>query len=344
MIISIVIGVLIVGKVAFDYVVSSDFMISRAIEQRNQRNTKIAEELLSPDEINVVLVGTAGPMSPDVAQQSTAVFVGGQFLLFDAGDYAQKRMEQLNLPIEALDAVFLTHFHNDHIADLGEVMQRSYIMGRESTLAVYGPTGVKDIVEGFNMVYIGDSYNRTSHHGEEIMPLEYQFAEGIEFDAALDEVVVYENEGVKVTAFKVYHPPIEPVFGYMIEYRGKKVVISGDTLVSDELAGFSESADLLVMDIMNYELVSLMGDTFREIGDEELAVIMYDIMEYHPDVADVAQMAMEQNVKRMALTHYAPSAPYKSMMKRFYVRPIKKVFKGELIAGGDGTIITIPID
>jgi ribonuclease Z len=126
-IILIIIVLLIIGKQVFDLVISSDFMIARMIQQRNVRNQKVAEELLSPDQISVVLVGTAGPMSPDVAQASTAVFVNGQFLLFDTGDYAQKRMEQFNLPIESLDAVFLTHFHNDHIADLGEVMQRSYI-------------------------------------------------------------------------------------------------------------------------------------------------------------------------------------------------------------------------
>ncbi|MBN2883722.1 MAG: MBL fold metallo-hydrolase, partial [Clostridia bacterium] len=287
-IVLIIIAVLIAGKLIFDQVIASDFMISRMIEQRNERNQKVAEDLLSPDEINVVLVGTAGPMSPDVAQQSTAVFVGGQFLLFDAGDYAQKRMEQFNLPIESLDAVFLTHYHNDHIADLGEVMQRSYMLGREKELVVYGPTGVEDIVAGFNMAYTPDSDHRTDHHGEEIMPLAYQFATASEFDAGLDEAVVYEKDGVVVTAFKGSHPPIEPMFGYMIEYKGKKVVISGDTLITEALARYSESADLLVMDVMNYELVGLMGDTFTGIGDDELATIMYDIMEYHPDVNDVA--------------------------------------------------------
>ena len=87
-IVLIIIGVIIVGKLLFDYVVSSDFMIARAIKRRNLRNQEVAKDLLSPDQISVVLVGTAGPMSPDVAQASTAVFVGGQFLLFDAGDYA----------------------------------------------------------------------------------------------------------------------------------------------------------------------------------------------------------------------------------------------------------------
>lgn len=339
-----VIGVLIIGKLLIDLVVSSDFMIARTITQRNVRNQKVAEELLSPDQISVVLVGTAGPMSPDLAQQATAVFVNGQFLLFDVGDYAQKRMEQFNLPMEELDAVFLTHFHNDHIADLGEVMQRSYMLGREKDLVVYGPTGVEDIVNGFNLIYAADSDHRTEHHGEEVMPLEYQFATASEFDANSDEVVVYEKDGVVVTAFKVLHPPIEPVFGYVIEFAGKKVVISGDTLVTDALARYSNGADLLVMDIMNYDLVTLMEDTFREIGDDELATIMYDIREYHPDVYDVAEMVQNQDVKRVALTHYAPAAPVKAMLDRFYVTPIKRIYDGELIAGGDGTTITIPVD
>ena len=339
----VIVGMVIIGKYIFDQIIASDFMISRTIERRNERNQEVAEDLLSPDEIKVVLVGTAGPMSPDIAQNSTAVFVNGQFLLFDAGDYAQKRMEQFNLPSESLDAVFLTHFHNDHIADLGEIMQRSYMLGREKDLIVYGPTGVEDIVAGFNMIYAADSDYRTEHHGEEVMPLEYQFATAQAFNSELKEVIVYEKDGVIVTAFQNYHPPIEPTFGYVVEYDGKKVVISGDTLVIEALTQYSKSADLLVMDVMNYELVTLMEETFREIGDDQLAKIMYDIREYHPDVDDVALMAENQNVKRLALTHYAPAAPYSSMMNRYYVNPIKKRYDGELYAGSDGTTIVIPL-
>lgn len=337
------VGIFIIGKHIFNYVISTDFMVSRGIEQRNIKRDEAYDHYLQTDEIKVVLVGTAGPMSPDIAQNSTAVFVNGQFLLFDAGDYAQKRIEQFNLPSESLDAVFLTHFHNDHIADLGEVMQRSYMLGREKNLVVYGPTGTEDIVTGFNMIYTADSDYRTEHHGEEVMPIEYQFATAKEFDSELKEVVVYEKDGVVVTAFKNYHPPINPTFGYKVEYNGKKVVISGDTLLTEALTEYSNSADLLVMDIMNYDLVTLMEETYKEIGDDQLAKILYDIREYHPDVKDVAMMANNQNVKRLALTHYAPAAPHKSMMDRFYVNPIKEIYKGQLFAGGDGTIIVIPL-
>lgn len=85
-------GIFFVGKIVFDNVMSSDYMISRSIKQRNSRNDEVKENYMNKDKITVVLVGTAGPMSPDIAQTSTAVFVNGQFLLFDAGDYAQKRM------------------------------------------------------------------------------------------------------------------------------------------------------------------------------------------------------------------------------------------------------------
>ena len=95
-------------------------------------------ELLDPTKVTVVTCGTGGPFPSQRAQSCLAVFVNGQFLLFYAGDRAQDSMEDLNLPVTDIDAMFLTHFHSDHIADLGEVMSRSWILGREKPLAVYG--------------------------------------------------------------------------------------------------------------------------------------------------------------------------------------------------------------
>lgn len=76
----------------------------------------------------------------------------------------------------ATDAMVVTHFHNDHIADLGEAMQRSYMLGREKDLVIYGPTGIAAIVDGFNAVYAEDSSYRTEQHTEELMPSRYHFA------------------------------------------------------------------------------------------------------------------------------------------------------------------------
>jgi len=45
----------------------------------------------------------------------------------------------------------------------------------------------------------------------------------------IEEGVVFEEGGVKVTAFLVDHEPIVPAFGYRVDYRGRSVVLSGDT-------------------------------------------------------------------------------------------------------------------
>jgi len=323
---------------------ATDAQVRRSIAQRQQSNEKMRQEYLDPGVITVVLPGTAGPMSPTEAQSATAVFVNGQFLLFDAGDYAQKRMEQFQLPMDMLDAVFITHFHNDHIADLGEVMQRSYMLGRQKDLVIHGPNGTDAIVEGFNAIYRADSAYRTQHHSEEIMPSEFQFAAASEFSASENVIEVYRNNGVVVTAFRVAHPPVEPVFGYTVEFAGKKVVISGDTLITDELRHQSTDADLLVMDIMNYELVELMENGFRENGDHRNAKIFYDIREYHPDAAELGSMAEELRVKRLALTHFAPTLPTRQLTKRYYIDPVRKNYSGRVYADGDGTTIRIPLE
>ena len=322
---------------------ATDSMVVRNLVRSQEEAARIGDAYLDKSVITVVLPGTAGPMSPFSAQTSNAVFVNGQFLLFDAGDYAQKRMEQYNLPMEALDAIFVTHFHNDHIADIGEAMQRSYLLGREKDLVIYGPTGTAAMVEGFNTIYAEDSSYRTEHHTEEFMPSEYHFATASEFDADEEVVEVYRRDGVVVTAFRVAHPPIEPVFGYTIEFAGHKVVISSDTLITDELRNQSRNADLLVMDTMNYELVELMENTFRDMGNERNAIIFYDIREYHADVNDIGMMAAEEGVKRMALTHFAPTLPSRSLMNHYYVRPIRQHYSGELYADGDGTTVRIPV-
>jgi ribonuclease Z len=61
--------------------------------------------------------------------------------------------------------------------------------------------------------------------------------------------VVYEKNGVKVTAFKVDHGTAKPAFGYRIDYDGHSVVLSGDTRFSENLIRFSTGVDVLVHEV-----------------------------------------------------------------------------------------------
>ena len=61
--------------------------------------------------------------------------------------------------------------------------------------------------------------------------------------------VVYEKNGLKITAFEVDHGRVKPAFGYRIDYDGRSVVLSGDTCFNENVIGFSQGVDLLVHEV-----------------------------------------------------------------------------------------------
>ncbi|MCP4497406.1 MAG: hypothetical protein GY825_11580, partial [Phycisphaeraceae bacterium] len=58
--------------------------------------------------------------------------------------------------------------------------------------------------------------------------------------------VVIDEGGVKVTAFRVDHTPVDPAVGYRFDYGERSLVVSGDTIKSENLQRFADGVDLLV--------------------------------------------------------------------------------------------------
>jgi ribonuclease Z len=324
---------------------STDQLLRDRIIERQEQAEADAAELQRIDRITTVLCGTGSPIGNDGVQPCAAVFVNGQFLLFDVGRGAIQSMGNINIPLEEVDVVFLTHYHNDHIAELGEMIQLSWMNGRRHILPIYGPPGLTQIVDSFTDAYELDRSYRTGHHGEEVMPPEWAGSESIEFaePEGDDPVVVYKNDGVIVEAFLATHPPIVPNVGYRISYGDQLIVISGDTILTSAVLANSQDADLLVADIMNHAAVKVMEDALREFGNEDGAIIFYDIREYHMDVSDVAQLAQQANVERLALTHFVPLPQSQRQLNSMYIDPIREVYDGEIFAGDSGLTIVIPL-
>ena len=301
--------------------------------------------LATDDAITIVTCGTGTPIPSDRAQSCTAVLVNGLFLLFDAGDGAVRSIEQHPLAIDEVDAVFLTHFHSDHIADLGEVVSRSWIRGRNQTLPVYGATGISRVVRGFNAVYALDDNYRTTHHGEDLLPPQFAGAipELIENPDATARVV-YERDGVTVAAFRVNHPPIEPALGFRIDYGGRSVVISGDTTETDSLYEASRGADVLVAEVLSKALTETLECGLRNAGNARTATLIRDVRTYHIETADLAQLAEDAGVQTLVLTHIVPGFDNGSpQVEAFFTAPMAQIFTGELIAADDGTTIDVAL-
>ena len=308
-----------------------------------RKNT--SDELFRKDQITIVTCGTGSPLPIGTAVQScTAVFVNGQFLLFDAGDGAIRSMEDSMLPLEDISAMFLTHFHADHWADMAEVIDRSWLLGRRHVFPIYGGQGIEQIVNDTTSAYSLEYSYRTAHHGEQVMPPESVEVIPTTINVSgTDTVIVYEKDGVVVTAFNVKHSPIEPALGFKISFAGKEIVISGDTIETETLAAQSQSVDVLVSEVMNMEFIALAEKVFSENGYEDNAIIFHDIQDYHISTTQLATLAEAAEVKHLILTHLAPNIDNAKIMDTLFRKPMERIFTGELSIAKDGNHYVIPL-
>ena len=129
--------------------------------------------------------------------------------------------------------------------------------------------------------------------------------------------VVWQDELMKITSFTVAHPPIEPAVGYRVDYRGRSVVISGDTNAVDTLFAAAEDADLLFHDALSRTLLDPMIATATQAGVPVLPRIMTDVIDYHADTTTLPQAARSAGVKQLVFYHMVPVPPNALAAKMF---------------------------
>lgn len=204
--------------------------------------------IASAQDFRVSLLGTGSP-NPAIERfgMSTLVEAGPEKLVFDAGRGSSMRLWQLRLPIGSVNAVFISHFHSDHTVGLPDLWLTGWIQrpygGRKTPFVVYGPKGTTTIMDALKTAYAEDVRIRID---DEKAPPQGAAIEAHDHDAG----VIYERNGVKVTAITVDHgDAIKPAFGWRVDYRGHSVVISGDTRYDPKLAEAAKGTDLLIHEV-----------------------------------------------------------------------------------------------
>lgn len=195
-------------------------------------------------EIEVILLGTGMPYpDPTASGPATAVVVGGRVFLFDAGAGVMRRMKAANLPINGPEAVFITHLHSDHTLGYADLMLTSWVMRRRAPFPVYGPKGLQSMTDHLLAAYSEDITIRTNG-------LEHETADGYRVDVhEIRGGVVYDKDGVRVTAITVEHGAWKEAFGYRIDTAGRSIVISGDTRPSEEMVKAAQGVDILIHEV-----------------------------------------------------------------------------------------------
>ena len=245
-------------------------------------------------------------------------------------------MNLSGLPSGNLSALLLTHYHSDHISDMGELNFMSLAQGRDKKLDVYGPEGVEQVVTGYNMAYALDSSYRTAHHTEEWMPSKNSgmIPHTLTIPNPEEAVPFFDRNGLKVSVFKVDHSPVKPAVGYRFEYRGNVVVISGDTVKTPTLPKFAKDADLFLCEALNKEQVMMISKVAKELNNPRLSRQMHDVLDYHMSPVEAAEVAQEAGVKKLVLVHVVP--PVENFIaKRSFLAGTDDAFDGEIVLGQD---------
>jgi ribonuclease Z len=317
--------------------------VARAVIQRLVASAH--DELFGDDALRVLLCGTDSPLpSPTRARACVAVFAAGRFWVVDTGPGSWNRLALLRVDGSRIGGVLLTHFHSDHIGDLGELNLQTWVAGRPAPLAVFGPPGVEQVVAGFSEAYALDSGYRVAHHGAELLPPEAGRMQAHPIPGPADgagPTVVLEDGGLVITAFLVHHDPVKPAYGYRFDYRGRSVVVSGDTVKDPGLVEAARGADVLVHEALADHLVAMIGEAAAKAGRSRVARIMHDIPSYHTTPVEAAEVANEAGVRLLVLYHLTPPPP-NALVEWIFTRGVSDVRPDGWRVGDDGLLLELP--
>ena len=278
---------------------------------RHIAGDRLAADLLRelPDGLHVGVCGAGSPFPDDKrAGPCTVVVAGKRLFVFDAGSGAARNIGRLGFVHGRIEAIFLTHFHSDHMDGLGELMlQRWVSTGNQAPVPVHGPDGVDTVVAGWRQAYTPDQGYRVAHHGE----------------------ATVHAAGFSGTA--------QP---FAIGADGRAVVLSGDTKQSDAVRREAQGADLLVHEALSTPLMAILADGATQAGRANLKKIFGDILDYHASPEQAAQTAREAKVGYLLLNHIVPALPLPGMEQAF-LGAAPGVFSGPIRVAADGDFFSL---
>jgi len=268
---------------------------------------------------------------------------GKRLFVVDAGTGGVRNLGRMGYALGNIEAVFLTHFHSDHIDGLGEMATLRWVSaGNTKPLPVYGPQGVQSVTDGFNTSYAQDEVYRHDHHGDTVAPRSGAGMEARPFPApALGELAtLIDQGGVKIEALLVDHAPIKPAVGYRFTYKGRSLLITGDTVKLPNIEKFSQGVDLLVHEALAPNLLIMMNEAATAVGNKVMAKVTHDVLDYHASPVEAAETARDAKVGHLLYYHIVPPLVFPGQ-EAAWLEGVDEVFS-DYTMGRDGTAFSLP--
>lgn len=205
----------------------------------------------------VVMLGTGTPnVDPQRSGPAVAIVVNGTPYLVDFGPGVVRRASAMSptyggtmaaLETENLKHAFLTHLHSDHAAGLPDLILMPWVMGRDAPLELYGPEGIGDMATHVLEAYDADIKYR-------LYGLEPANDQGWRVKVhTVHEGRVFEDDNVKVEAFRVRHGTWPNAFAYRFTTPDRTIVISGDAAPDGRMQEIAAGADILIHEVYSVQ-------------------------------------------------------------------------------------------
>lgn len=273
----------------------------------------------------LVLLGTAGGprIRKNRSNSAQAIVAGGKIYIVDCGYGVARQMVFAGLPLPQLSNVFITHHHSDHDIELGPLLQLAWLSGLTTPVDCWGPPSMQKMLRDYLRYQAYDIAIRTSDEGR------VPFAHLIRAHDLRGGGLVMEDRNLRVTAAKVFHPPVNLALAYRFDATDRSIVISGDTRPSEALVQLAKGADVLVHEAMLPQYVSQLVS--RLPGQMQLA---RSVLSHHTTAEQAGQVAAEAGVKMLVLSHLVPAGD-PDVPDAEWIAAARRHYSGPIVVGRD---------
>lgn len=254
---------------------------------------------------------------------SSLVEIGGRTLVIDCGLGVTRGLVDAGIHLKQLDTVIITHLHSDHYLELGPLIHTAWTSGLDRNVRVFGPPGLGRYWDRFVDAMLFDIDIRIDDEGRpDIRDLVSvtEFSDG----------VVFDEDGLRVTALRVKHPPVTDTFAIRIDHASGSIAFSADTAFFPPLAAFAKNVDVLVHEAMLLDgvdrLVARTGNGAR---------LREHLLASHSLAQEAGQIAALAGAKLLVANHLIP-ADDPQVAEADWWRTIGETWSGDLLIARDG--------
>ncbi len=269
----------------------------------------------------VTLLGS-GETFPQQGRLGPSILVeaGDKTYVFDTGRGVLQRFGEVDGFGKDLDGVFFTHLHSDHVIGLPGLWLGTWMFSRRGhALPIFGPAGTQNMLAHIRQAFSFDV---------DIRILEGANPSGAEFTVTeIEDGFRWEDGDVVIRAFAVDHAPIEPAFGYRIDFGGRSIALSGDTRFSEVLIEAVTGVDLLIHEVSDASEEFVQANPrFRDV-----------VMAHHTTAAQAGEVFTQVQPKLAVYAHMV----LRDLSFVELVDKTRTTYQGPLIVGEDLMIFDV---